>query len=256
MNAGETNRLEMITARSQSMELRNQLQQIYADITNYNQKLQTLLNTESAISPADTLLIRAVYLPTADSLLLTGNPSVGYEQQQIEVSHFESNLEQSRMLPDLSIGYFTQTMTGVQEVNGIPRTFGPGDRFTGIQAGIAIPLWFVPHSSKIKAARLKEKFAQTNAENYAKSIWSDYRSLLGDYAKYNNSLNYYEKQAIPEANLIIDQATRSYKAGALDYLDYIQSLTRTLNIKMNYLDALNNYNQTIISIDFITGKIF
>jgi heavy metal efflux system protein len=29
-----------------------------------------------------------------------------------------------------------------------------------------------------------------------------------------------------------------------------------LSIKQNYLEALNNYNQTIISIDFITGKIF
>jgi heavy metal efflux system protein len=54
--------------------------------------------------------------------------------------------------------------------------------------------------------------------------------------------------------LIIDQATKSYKAGAIDYLDYIQSLSRALTIKQNYLDALNNYNQTIISIDYITGK--
>jgi cobalt-zinc-cadmium resistance protein CzcA len=256
MKTGETNRLEMITARSQMMELRNQLQQINADLVNYSQKLQTLLNTESSISPADTVLIRAGYLPASHSLSLSGNPSVNYEQQQVEVSHFESNLERSRMMPDWSIGYFSQTMTGVQEVNGFPRAFGPGDRFTGVQAGISVPLFFGSYHSKIKAARLKEKFAQTNAEHYAKSLSSNYRSLLGDLAKYENSLEYYEKQAIPEASLIIDQATRSYKAGAMDYLDYIQNLTRALSIKLNYLDALNNYNQTIISIDFISGKIF
>jgi cobalt-zinc-cadmium resistance protein CzcA len=79
---------------------------------------------------------------------------------------------------------------------------------------------------------------------------------LGEYAKYSNSVNYYETQAIPEANIIIDQATRSYKAGAMDYLEYILNLNRALSIKQNYLDALNSYNQTIVSIDFITGKIF
>jgi heavy metal efflux system protein len=79
---------------------------------------------------------------------------------------------------------------------------------------------------------------------------------LGEYAKYNNSLSYYEKQAVPEADLIINQATKSYKVGAIDYLDYIQSLSRALTIKQNYLDAVNNYNQTIISIEFITGKLF
>jgi cobalt-zinc-cadmium resistance protein CzcA len=69
-------------------------------------------------------------------------------------------------------------------------------------------------------------------------------------------VDYYEKQAIPEANIIIDQATRSYRSGAMDYLDYLLNLNRALGIRQNYLDALNNYNQTIISIDFITGKIF
>ena len=168
----------------------------------------------------------------------------------------ETKLEKSKLLPDLSIGYFSQTIRGEQTVNGVPRTFGSGDRFTGIQAGVAVPLWFGSNAAKIKAARLQEKVSQFSAENYSKSLLGNYNSLLGEYAKYNNSLNYYEKQAVPEADLIIDQASKSYKAGAIDYLDYIQSLSRALSIKQNYLDALNNYNQTIVSIEFITGKIF
>jgi len=69
-------------------------------------------------------------------------------------------------------------------------------------------------------------------------------------------VDYYEQQAVPEANLIIDQASLSFKAGAMDYIEYILSLNRALDIKINYLDALNNYNQTVINLDFITGKIF
>jgi len=56
--------------------------------------------------------------------------------------------------------------------------------------------------------------------------------------------------------VIIEQATRSYRAGALDYLDYVLTLNRALDIRQNYLDALNNFNQTIISIEYITGKVF
>ena len=253
---GETNRLEMISARSQSLEIKNELREVTADLVIYNQKLQTLLNTQTVLYPADTVLRRIDYSSMSDSSVLAGNPSVGYIKQQVEVSRFEKKVERSRMMPDFSIGYFSQTMQSIQDVNGIPRTFGPGDRFTGIQAGIAIPLWFVPYASKTKAAKLKEQVAQTDAEYYSKSLSGNYRSLLGEYAKYNNSVEYYEKQAIPEADLIIEQATRSYKSGAMDYLDYIINLSRALSIKQNYLDALNNYNQTIISIDFITGKIY
>src|SRR5665647_2013404 len=117
---GETNRLEMITARSQSMEVKNQLQQVTADLTIAKQKLQTLLNSSLAVTPKDTLLIRAEFFPVSDSLALTGNPNVGYVKQQVQISQFERNLERSRMLPDFNIGYFSQTMQGIQEVNGVP----------------------------------------------------------------------------------------------------------------------------------------
>jgi len=256
LKTGETNRLEMISARSQSFEIKNQLRQIESDLVIANQKLQTILNVETMLYPVDTVLHRINYLPVVDHSAFSGNPSVGYVNQQIEVSRLEKKLESSRILPDLSIGYFSQTNQGTQEINGIPRTFSSGDRFTGIQAGISIPIWFVPNTAKTKAARFKEKVAQTNAAYYSKSISGIYRSLLLEFSKNTNSVDYYEKQAIPEADLIIEQATKSYKAGEMDYLEYILSLNRALGIKQNYLDALNNYNQNIISIDLITGKIF
>jgi cobalt-zinc-cadmium resistance protein CzcA len=253
---GETNRLEMITARSQSLEIKNILQQITADIGILNQRLQTLLNVDYALIPADTVLRRSGYVSLSDTSAIAANPSLGYTKQQVEIARIEKNLESSRMLPDFSIGYFSQTMQGIQEVNGIPQTFGTGDRFTGIQAGISIPLWFAPYTSKTKAAKIKQQIASTNVEYYTKSLMGNYQALLSEYGKFNNSVEFYETQAVPEADLIIEQATLSYKAGAMDYLDYILSLNRALSIKQNYLDALNGYNQTIISIDFITGKTF
>jgi heavy metal efflux system protein len=254
--SGETNRLEMITARSQSLEIKNHLQQTTADIDIINQRLQTLLNVDYALYPADTVLRRTGFVALIDSSALAAHPSLGYTQQQIEVAHFEKKLERSRMMPDFSIGYFSQTIQGVQEVNGVPQTFGTGDRFTGIQAGIAIPLWFVPYTAKTKAAKIKQQVASTNAEYYSKSLEGNYLSLRDEYNKHNNSVEYYENQAVPEADIIIDQATRSYRAGALDYMDYILILNRALDIKQSHLDALNSLNQTIISIDFITGKTF
>jgi len=111
-------------------------------------------------------------------------------------------------------------------------------------------------NARNKAAKIKEEAARTDAESFTKNLEGNYGSLLDEYSKFSSSVEYYEKQAVPEAELIISQATLSYKAGALDYLDYVLTLDRALAIKQNYLDALNSCNQTIISIDFITGKIF
>jgi heavy metal efflux system protein len=253
--SGETNRLEMITARSQSLEVKNQLGQVTADIGIFTLKLQSLLNTTQQLAIYDTVLKQVRYSPGNDSIIRQ-NPSLGYAEQQVELSRFQKKAEGSRLWPEFSIGYFSQTMLGTQEVDGMPHSFGKGDRFTGIQAGISIPLWFMPYSAKAKAAKIDEQVARTNAENYTRSLESSYRSLLEEYNKFALSVDYYEHQAVPEAGTIIEQATRSYKAGAIDYLDYVLSLTRALGIRQNYLDALNNYNQTIINIEFVSGKIF
>jgi cobalt-zinc-cadmium resistance protein CzcA len=253
---GETNRLEMITARTQSLEIKNQLRQVNFDVGISKRKLQTLMNTRVAILPSDTALIRLGFIPATDSLALTTNPSRGYMRQQVEVARISKHLEQSRLMPDLNIGYFSQTMLGTQEINGALRTFDAGYRFTGFQAGIAVPVWFGPGVSKAKAARLQEKVSETNVAYFEGSLKSNYRTLLDEYDKYSASVDYYEQQAIPEANLIIDQASRSFKAGALDYLEYIITLNRALDIKQNYLDALNSNNQTIVNIEYITGKLY
>ena len=253
---GETNQLEMITARSKSMEAKNRLEEVNAEIVIFNRNLQSLLNTKVVHYPADTVLKRIYYNPPTDSTSIDQNPSLAYMKQQTEVLIKEKQLERSRMLPDLNIGYFSQTMRGVQEIQGVPYTFGPGDRFTSIQAGISIPIWYFPHVSKNKAAKINENIARTDAEYFDKTLNNTYQNLIDEFKKFSRSLDYYEQQAIPEANLIIDQSTRSYKAGVIDYQHYIENLARALNIKQNYFDALNNYNQTIINIEFITGKIF
>ena len=252
---GETNRLEMISARSQSMEIKNQLQQINADLQIYTQKLQIILNVETPLCPADTVLHCIDYMPDAEIFRIAANPSASYINQQIEVSRIEKKVENSLALPDLNIGYFSQTMQGTQDIDGVPRLMGAEDRFTGIQFGIAVPLWFAPYSAKSKAAKYREKVAEIDAENYSKQLSGSYNALILELTKNRNSVDYYRQQAIPEADLIIEQATKSYHSGAMDYIDYNQTLNRALQIKQNYLDAQNEYNQTVISIEYISGKI-
>jgi cobalt-zinc-cadmium resistance protein CzcA len=181
---------------------------------------------------------------------------LGYIRQQVEVSHLEKKLERSQMMPDINVGYFSQTIIGTQEVNGTPRSFGEDYRFNGIQAGISVPLWFPSYTSKTKAAKINEEIARNDAEYFSRSVAGSYQTLLDEYDKFSSSVDYYEKQAVPEADLIIEQANLSYKAGALDYLEYVMTINRALVIRENYIDAINNCNQTVISLEYITGKIF
>ncbi len=120
--SGETNRLEMITARSRSMEMKNRLQQVNADLTISIQKMQTLMNTANIFRPADTVLRRIEMNIISDSAALQANPSLAFMQQQTEIRRLEKKVERGHMLPDFNIGYFSQSMQGIQEFDNIPRS--------------------------------------------------------------------------------------------------------------------------------------
>jgi heavy metal efflux system protein len=253
---GETNRLEMITARSHSLEIKNQLFQVTSDAGVDSRKLKMLLNTDWLPVPGDISFQKIETAFISDSASVKNNPTLEYIRQQVEISMIENKLERSQMLPEINMGYFSQTIIGTQDVGGVPHDFGQGYRFNGVQAGISIPIWFKPFTSRIKAARINGNIARTRAEYFDKSFAGNLSSLADEYRKFSSTVDYYENQAVPEANLIIDQATRSFKAGALDHLEYVLTLDRALLIRHNYLDALNNCNQTIVSIESIIGKIF
>ncbi len=254
--AGETNRLEMITARSQSLEIRNQLFQVTSDIAISNQNLMLLLNSRNGLVPADTSLYPAGIgvLPAPGSI--EQNPSLGFMRQQAEITGIDKKLEQSKMLPEISLGYFSQTIVGTQDLNDISRIAGPDYRFTGIHAGITVPVWFAPWTARSKAAGINEIKARTDAENVSRQVAGRVRILTDEYRKFAATVDYYEKQAVPEARLIIEQATRNYKSGGLDYLDYVITVNSALTVRQNYLEALYNLKQTVISIENVFGQIF
>ena len=53
---------------------------------------------------------------------------------------------------------------------------------------------------------------------------------------------------MPNANLIIKNATKAYQNGDISYVEYVQSLETASQIQLNYSEAIYNYNQTIITI--------
>ena len=72
--------------------------------------------------------------------------------------------------------------------------------------------------------------------------------------KYQNSLQYYRQKGIPQADLILEQGQKSYRNGAIGYLEYFQSLKQALDLKMNFLQTLNDYNQALIQLEYLMGR--
>jgi cobalt-zinc-cadmium resistance protein CzcA len=250
---GETNLLEKISAQTQKLELENELSQNQADIEIYERQLQILIAAEEPVSVFDTVLT-ALPITTADTETLENSPRLSFFEQQKQVSRMLRKVEQARLSPDVNIGFFTQTLIGNQNINGTETYYSRKDRFNGIQAGIALPLWFGPQAARINSARISEKIAENNLQFQKQSLSGELDMLKQELRKNQKSLDFYEKSALPQADLILSQADKSFKAGAIDYLNFTQNINRALSIKSKHLEAIQAVNQTIISIENLTGK--
>ena len=249
---GESNLLEKTTAESQWMDIKNQLATNASDIEIAKTRLQALLKYPTRVSAAGLLQKRELP-PALDSASFAANPQLNYLQQQTRISRQAKATERSRILPDLTFGYFNQSLIGVQNINGQDQSFNASNRFQGFQLGLAIPIWFAPQAARAKAAAFAELETQKNEQHFNTSLAAAFAQAQQEVNKHLLSLTYYENSALKNADLILTQARKSFKVGEIGYIEYLQSLKHAIAIKSNYLQVLNFYNQSVIKIEFLTG---
>lgn len=248
---GETTQLEASTAALQASEIAVALSQTRADVHTTERQLQTLLASEAPVGiiPPSSLK-RTLQLPT-DTATFARNPLYAFIKQHTDVAAAAKALEVARLLPDLSIGYFSQTLVGAQEGG---RVYGTNDRFSGVQIGVAVPIWILPQLAKVEAAGLAADIARTNAEAYRLQLSGVYAKAVQQFLKFKTSIEYYEQHALPQAALIQTTAQKSYQRGDVGYLEYSQSLARVISVKTNYVEALSQYNQAVLTLEFLAGN--
>lgn len=249
----ETNLIEKTTAETQAMQIRTQLRQNDADIRIFQTRLQTLLNTNESLDiQFDSLTAREISLPDTSSLV--NNPLLSWFRQQIMVAERQKTVEKNRLLPDLSASFFSQTLIDTQLEANSPQLATASNRFQGFGIGIAIPLWIKPQAARVKAAQSELAATESMYAFQEKNFQGRLNELIQDYLKYSESLRYYLEASLPNAELLLNQSQRAYESGEIGYVEYLQSLRTATEVRTGYLSTLNNYNQSVISIEYIIGQ--
>lgn len=254
LKTGESNIMEKATAESQLYEIHTAMEQNKADIRIYQNQLQILLNTDEAITTLDSQAEKRTLVLLNDSLAIQNNPSLRYFAQQIKVNEANEKVEKSQLLPEFNIGYFNQSLYGTANYQNTTESAGTSTRFQGVSVGVSFPLWIKPQLAQIKASTASTNMAQSEYEWQQKNLEGKYMQAFQTYLKFKTSLEYYEKNALPTADIIAQNALKNYQSGNMGYMEFSNGLNRALAIRTNYLTILQQYNQAIINIEFLIGN--
>jgi cobalt-zinc-cadmium resistance protein CzcA len=175
----------------------------------------------------------------ADSL--ASNPDVELYRQKWATQQAESKAAQSQSWPDPFFRYSRRDFTG----NG---------SFSAIELGLRIPLDIWAEKGRNQAAELGALEAFQNYREVENDRITTYQNTLENLETYSRQLEYFEESRLKEAKMIIKSASKQYRAGNIDYVQYINYFDQATRIRLNYLDILKTYNQNTIELEYLLGE--
>lgn len=243
--------LEKISADSKVMEIKNKMLENYEDINSLQIQLQALINTSETLELNSEDLSNKPLTLSLDTSSVLHHPYLEEMKHEIDVHKKTKLLELNKILPELVVGYFNLSIYG-------PANIGKGDyflernkRLQGFIVGANIPLWFYPQTSRVKAEEISSQIAKSQYEYNVDVFEGELKHNLRLYLKYQNSIGYYKTNAIANSKLIQVQALKSFKANEISHIDYISVVGSAIDIERNFLNIINQNNQTVIGLEYL-----
>ena len=246
---GEGANLEKLTAKVTYTEARNNVEiqknhlaAAFAELNfalgNGKEESKTLLLADTlAFIPFDFTLSRL----TDDAM--AANPALKAGKLRVDSYSKEKLLAWSSLLPTFNLGYFNKQVR--DDAKG----------YYGASLSIGIPLWFMldqrgrilEASSNVSSA--EAEFKTANNDVYAKT-----QAAFAEFKHEENQVRLYVQDILPQAQEIFLTASKSYEAGEITYMEFLQAQQTLIHSKGSYAEALLSYNLSIVTIEEAIGK--
>ncbi len=248
-NVGEGTNIEKLTAKVQQSEAKKNLIAAKNGLSSSYEELFYSLGLgknaeQTPLELIDTLVFHD-HKVSIDSLLKQideSNPEIKIAQLSSEIAGIEKGLAWSSFLPSLSLAYYKQSIDG-------------NERFYGASFGISVPLWFLMEQrGKIQEANANNIISDNELLQKKKEIILRLRAAVLDHENNLNQVKFYIEEILPQSKEIYESARKSYDAGELEYLEYLQAKQMLINSQSNYINAIVNHYQSDFEIEELIGE--
>lgn len=240
VKTGESAGIEKISANVKVKEIETNIVQLKKEMLSKQQVLMQLLNSSEEVFPLSKSLEKLEYGLQIET---QNHPSLLLLQQNVAIANSEIAIQKSNRLPEFSGRVFSQKLYSVN------------DPVSGFSFSTAFPLFGSgTNKNKIKAANTEKEIQEQQLKYQTQLLKSSSAQHQAEVEKNLAALQFYETSGLEQAEQIIKAANLSYKAGESSYADFSLYLSQAIEIRKNYLDNLNAYNQAIIEYNYFTNK--
>lgn len=240
VKTGDSPGLDSISANVRMQELKAVISQLENEMSIQQELFRLQSNSDTLLLPKNSSLEKMKFEHTnIDSL----HPVLAMQAQNIKVADAEIEIAKNENKPEFSGRLFSQ------------RLWGAKDPYTGFSVTAAFPLFGTKaYKSKVKVAQADVFLQEKELEYNRQIIFSKQAQLKQEVNKNNAMLSFYENSGLMQAEEIIKAASLAYRAGEISFAELSQFLSQAIEIRKNYLEAINSFNQSVIQYYYYTHQ--
>ena len=250
---GETSNLEKLTAQNKYQEVQLMQKEAESDLQFYKLSLQQLLNRNDIALKEEQFTV-IPYLDGNDTAVVQSNAVLNYYTQNINLANSKVKLEKAKLLPEVTLGYSQQLVIKGFDPAKNNRDYYDGTRIGGFQIGVGVPLFSSSYKAKINAEKIGVTVARTQLNAAKQRLQTQWEQAYQQYLKYKQTTDYYSTSGLQLANEQLRVAEFSFNKGEIGYVEFIQNISIAVSSKLNYLSAINSFNMTVISLQYLQGN--
>ena len=255
-SAGETSQLEQMNAQRLLSENRMALKKVQNEEASAKMALLRLLHLTDTedITPADNTLEAIQGEPVAMGADFSATPLGANYDARINSSEREVSLAKQGFAPKLSVAFTTQAVIQSYNPYKVDRSRFEQGNFMGFEVGVSVPLFFGSQLSRVKAAGKALERVRNERTIASEQMQTQWREAYDEYLRAKQALAYYTEQGNAQAVELRRIAQVTYENAEISYVEYIQNLISALDEQLRYCDALNDYNISIINLNYLNGN--
>lgn len=233
LELGDVNHIELMLGQNLAYETESKKAINRGKIMEFQDRFKSWLQIQGDIIPEKPGQ-EWMEKPNNRSTISITHPVLRAAKSQVSIFQEQKKLEKAKRLPDLMVGYFNQSLTGM----GSDDQFYPSSRrFQGIQAGLQFPIWTKPQKARIQAAESLSKAAEAEWSdlniNLSKEKMALENQLIAAHEAYQILLN----KEFPNARNMQTQALKALSAGQISWLELFQYLKRTMETEDRLIES-------------------
>lgn len=234
---GDIDQLEKTALFAEASGVRTALNMLYDELEIARNKLKQLIVTDAEILPSISELPIYKINKAADTSWYSNNLLASYYKELSEINNLKVKSKRSSFFPEISLGIINQHIT-------------PYSGLWAWQLEFSFPILFFVKKAEVQQAKIQAQMSENDYKHQLYVINKTIENLILDLNKTFKNLMHYDQFALVQAEQLAQTATLQLEKEEIEYIEYARRIAESISIKLEYLEILNQYNQTAIQLEF------